>query len=378
MSNKRDYYEVLGVGRDASKSEVKKAYRQKAIKFHPDKNPDDPTAAEKFREATEAYETLKDPQQKAQYDQFGHVDPNQGFGGGYGGGGIDLNDALESFLRNFGMGGGGGGGGGFGDMFGGGGGGRQHGRNLQLQINATLEEAAKGSKKTVKINKQVACGDCQGTGAKAGSRPVTCSHCRGQGRVRQVRQSLLGQMVTEGICPHCHGQGSVVQDPCHSCNGTGTVRGEEQLEIKIPAGVSSGNYMELKGKGDAGEHGSPPGNLRVVFEVEEHELFARHGDDLLIDVPLSTVDLMLGTKVEVPTLDGKVALKIPAGTQSHKIFRMRKKGISHVNRPGTGDQLVRVLAWTPADLDKPLKQKLEAVQQELADKVPAPGRHVYD
>jgi len=199
MSNKRDYYEVLGVGKEASTAEVKKAYRQRAIKFHPDKNPDDPTAAEKFREATEAYEVLKDPQRKAQYDQFGHMDPNQGFGGGFGGGGVhvDLNDALESFLRNFGMGGGGG----FGDMFGGGGGGggggRQRGRNLQLRINVPLDEAAKGVKKTVKINKQVACDDCQGSGAQLGSQPKTCSHCRGQGRVRQVRQSLLGQMVTE-------------------------------------------------------------------------------------------------------------------------------------------------------------------------------------
>ncbi len=379
MSNQRDYYEVLGVGRDASSAEVKKAYRAKAIKFHPDKNPDDPSAAEKFREATEAYEVLKDPQRKAQYDQFGHADPSQGFGGfGGGAGGIDLNDALESFLRNFGMGGG------MGDMFGGsggsggGGGGPQRGRNLQLRITVSLAEAAKGARKTVKINKQVACGECHGSGARPGSQPVTCPQCRGQGRVRQVRQSLLGQMVTEGICPQCQGKGSTVQDPCHSCNGTGTVRGEEQLEIKVPAGVSSGNYMELQGKGDAGANGAPAGHLRVVFEVEDDGLFTRHGDDLLIDVPLSPIDLMLGTKVEVPTLEGKVALKIPAGTQSHKVFRMRRKGMPHVNRPGSGDQLVRVLAWTPDKLEKPLKQKLEAVREDLARKVPAPGRHLYD
>ncbi len=211
-----------------------------------------------------------------------------------------------------------------------------------------------------------------------GSQPVTCSHCRGQGRVRQVRQSLLGQMVTEGVCPHCRGKGSMVQDPCHSCNGTGTVRGEEQLEIKVPAGVSSGNYMELEGKGDAGEHGSRPGHLRVVFEVSESDLFERHGDDLLIDVPVSPVDLMLGTKVEVPTLEGKVALKIPAGTQSHKVFRMRGKEIPHVNRPGTGDQLVRVLSWTPEKLDKNTKKQLETVREALAAKVPQPGRHLFD
>jgi len=374
MSNKRDYYEILGIGREAAAGEIKKAYRSRAIKFHPDKNPDDPSAAEKFREATEAYEVLKDPQRKATYDQHGHIDPNQGFGGFGGaaaGDGIDLNDALNSFLRNFGMGG-------MGDGFGGGGPREQRGRSLQLQISVTLAEAAKGARKTVKINKQVACDDCHGTGAKQGSRPVTCSQCRGQGRVRQVRQSLLGQMVTEAVCPQCQGKGSLIQDPCHGCNGTGTVRGEEQLEVKIPAGVSSGNYMDLEGKGDAGPQGSTAGHLRVIFEVKEDELFTRHGDDLIIDVPLSPVDLMLGTKVEVPTLDGKVALKIPAGTQSHKVFRMRKKGLPHVNRPGQGDQLVRVLAWTPAKLDKGLKQKLEAVRHELAGKIPAPGRHLYD
>jgi molecular chaperone DnaJ len=196
--------------------------------------------------------------------------------------------------------------------------------------------------------------------------------------VRQVRQSLLGQMVTEGVCPRCQGQGSIVQDPCGSCRGSGTVRGEEKIEIRVPPGVSTGNYMELEGKGDAGAMGAPAGNLRVVFEVEDHELFERHGDDLLIDVPLSPIDLALGTKVEVPTLDGKVALKVPAGTQSHKVFRMRGKGIPHVNRPGGGDQLVRVVAWTPDKLDKDLKRRLEDLREELARKVPPPGRHLFD
>ncbi len=370
---KRDYYEVLGVGREADATEIKKAYRAQAIKYHPDKNPDDPAAAEKFREAAEAYEVLKDPQKRAQYDQFGHVGDNTGgFGGGYGQGGfnVDLNEALESFLRNFGMGGGG-----FGDLFGGGGGGgRGRGRNLQLELAVSLEEAARGVRKTVKVTKQVPCPDCGGSGANAGSKPVTCQHCRGHGRVRQVRQSLLGQMVTEGACPHCQGRGQLVQDPCRSCRGTGTVRGEESLEINVPAGVSTGNYMELQGKGDAGEHGGGAGNLRVVFNVRESDLFERHGDDLLLDVPVSPVDLMLGTKVEVPTLDGKVALKIPAGTQSHKIFRLRKKGLPHVNRPGQGDQLVRVIAWTPENLDRDLVKRLEAVQADLARRVPPPGR----
>ena len=376
MSGKRDYYDVLEVDKGASTGEIKRAYRKLAIKHHPDKNPDDPSAAEKFREATEAYEVLKDSQKKAQYDQFGHAEEAGGFpGSGYGAGGfnVDLNDALESFLRNFGMGGG------FGDVFGGESrGGRSRGRDLQITLKVTLLEAAMGAKKKLKVNKQVACGACNGSGATPGSKPVTCGQCRGQGRVRQVRQSLLGQMMTEAVCPQCHGQGSTVQDPCDNCRGSGTVRGEETLDLKVPAGVSTGNYMELQGQGDAGAMGAPAGNLRVVFEVSESDLFERHGDDLLIDVPLSPVDLMLGTKVEVPTMEGKVALKIPAGTQSHKVFRMRGKGIPHVNRPGTGDQLVRVLAWTPDKLDKGLKTKLEAVRQELAGKVPAPGRHLFD
>ncbi len=371
---KRDYYEVLGVARSADATEIKKAYRAQAIKYHPDKNPDDPGAAEKFREAAEAYEVLKDPEKRARYDRYGHA-PEGGLGGGFGGGGfnVDLNDALESFLRNFGMGGG------FGDVFGGGGaGGRGRGRNLQLELSITLEEAARGVRKTVKVTKQVPCADCGGSGAAAGSRPATCQHCRGHGRVRQVRQSLLGQMVTEGACPHCQGRGQVIQDPCRSCRGTGTVRGEESLEINVPAGVSTGNYMELQGKGDAGEHGGAAGNLRVVFNVRDSELFERHGDDLLIDVPVSPIDLMLGTKIEVPTLDGKVALKIPAGTQSHKIFRLRKKGMPHVNRPGTGDQLVRVLAWTPENLDREAVKRLEALRDDLARRVPPPGRRHGD
>ena len=380
MSGKRDYYDILGVERNAVESDIKRAYRKLAIKHHPDKNPDDATAAEKFREATEAYEVLKDPQKRAQYDQFGHASEQGGFGGGFGGGGfnVDLNDALESFLRNFGMGGGMGG---FGDVFGGGGengGGRQRGRSLQLKVKVTLLEAAAGGKKKIKLNKQVACAKCGGSGSAPGSKPVPCSQCNGYGRVRQVRQSLLGKMMTEAACPQCHGRGSVIENPCGDCRGTGTVRGEETLEIKIPAGVSSGNYMELQGKGDAGSSGAPAGHLRVIFEVEEDPLFQRHGDDLLIDVPLSPVDLMLGTKVEVPTLEGKVALKVPPGTQSHKIFRMRNKGIPHVNRPGTGDQLVRVLAWTPENLDGELKKKLEDIRDDVAALVPPPGRHLFD
>jgi molecular chaperone DnaJ len=376
MSQKRDYYEVLGIDRDASEAEIKKAYRKLAVRYHPDRNKEDPDAAEKFREATEAYEVLKDKDSRQQYDRFGHAGPEAAFGGfggrGFGGAyGLDLNDALEAFMRNFG---------GLGDMFGGG---STHstvnrGRNLQIGLKLTLREAAQGATKKIKVKKQVTCTTCGGSGAEPGSRSTTCSQCRGAGRVRQVRQSLLGQMVTETTCPQCHGRGSVVENPCSDCRGTGTVRGEETLEINVPAGVTTGNYMDLTGKGDAGPQGGPPGNLRVLMEVLEDEVFERHGDDLLIDVPVSPVDLALGVKVKVPTLDGQVALKIPAGTQSHKIFRMRGKGIAHINRPGRGDQLVRVIAWTPTDLSREQREQLEKLRDGLGASVPAPGRQLYD
>jgi len=365
------------VARDATASDVKKAYRKLAIKHHPDRNPDDPKAGEKFREATEAYEILKDPQQRAKYDQFGHAafDQTAGFGGAGGfAGGFDINDALESFLRNFG---------GFGDIFGGagaGGAGRDlnRGRDLQIKVELTLDEAAEGVTRKIKLSKQVACAECEGSGAAPGSRPRTCDECNGIGRVRQVRRSLLGQMVTEGICPRCQGSGSLIGDPCGSCHSTGTVRGAQEVEVRIPAGVSTGNYMDLAGHGDEGERGGATGNLRVMMEVAEHEVFERHGDDLLIDLPVSPADLMLGVKAEVPTLDGRVALKIPAGTQSHKIFRLRGKGMPRLNRHGVGDQLVRIIAWTPEGLSGDEKKRLEDLRDVLAARTPAPSRRLFD
>jgi molecular chaperone DnaJ len=374
MTQKRDYYEILDIDRGAEASDIKKAYRKLAVKHHPDRNPDDPKAAERFREATEAYEVLKDPQQKAKYDQYGHAafDQSAGFGAaGFGGAGFDINDALESFLNNFG---------GFGDVFGGGGGGRgpsNQGHDLQARVKLTLREAAAGAKKKIKLRKQVACKSCNGSGAAKGSQPQTCSQCGGMGRVRQVRRTLLGQMMTEAACPACQGRGTRITDPCGSCHGTGTLRGEETVEVNIPAGVSSGNYMELSGHGDAGSQGGPAGNLRVVIEVDEDDIFERHGDDILIDLPVSPVELMLGTAVEVPTLDGRVSLKIPAGTQSHKIFRLRGKGISHLNRGSSGDQLVRIIAWTPDKLAKDEKAALEKIRQALVDKTPKPGRSLF-
>jgi molecular chaperone DnaJ len=371
MSN-RDYYEVLGINKGATETEVKKAYRKLAVKHHPDRNPDDDSAAERFREATEAYEVLKDSTKRSQYDQYGHAAFDQqsgGFGGGgFGGGdGFDMNDAMEAFLRNFG----GFGGGGFG--------GQQstpdnRGRTLQAKVKLSLEDVANGITKKIKLNKQIACKSCSGSGAESGSSPVTCSQCNGMGKVRQVRRTMLGQMMTEGICPGCGGRGQKVEHPCSSCAGSGTVRGSETVEVKIPKGVSTGNFMDLQGRGDTGMQGGPAGDLRIMMEVKEHEIFERHGDDIVVDLPVSPVDLALGAKINVPTLEGKVALKIPAGTQTHKLFRLRGKGLPILNRRGSGDQMVRIISWTPQKMSKDQQEILEQLRDELASKTPAPGR----
>ncbi len=377
---KRDYYEVLGVNKDASTDEIKKAYRQLAVRFHPDKNPDDHQAEERFKEATEAYEILRDEEKRRVYDQYGHagLSGQGGFGGGgFGPGGameFDLSDALRAFMRDFG-------GFGFDDMFGGGAGqrpGRRRGRDLQVKVALTLEEIAEGASKTIKLRKQVSCKACHGSGAKAGSAPQGCGECGGQGRIRRVQRTLLGQFVNVVTCPACHGEGQVISSPCGDCSGTGTVRGEETVKVKIPAGVSGGNYITLKGQGDAAERGGAAGDVFVVVEEKESELFERHGDDLLITVPVSPSDLALGAKVEVPTVGGRVSMKIPAGTHSHKIFRIPNRGIPHLHGPGRGDQLVRVVAWTPVKLGQDEKELLEELRELQKDRVPAPGRQVYD
>ncbi len=377
---KQDYYEVLGVDRGASDDEIKRAYRRLAVKYHPDKNPDDPKAEEKFKEVTEAYEVLRDREKRRLYDQYGHagLSGQGGFGGGgfQGGHEFDLSDALRAFMRDFG-------GFGFEDVFSGGGGrsrgqrGRRRGRDLQIKVKLSLEEIAEGVTKTIKLRKQIACSACGGSGARAGSRPRTCTECGGQGRIRRVQRTLLGQFVNVVTCPACHGEGKVIADPCPDCRGTGVVRGEETVKVKIPAGVSSGNYITLKSQGDAGEHGGPAGDVFVVVEEKENDLFERHGDDLLITLPVLPSDLALGAKVEVPTVSGRVSMKIPAGTHSHKIFRIPNRGIPHLHGPGRGDQLVRVVAWTPQKLSREEREHFERLRELEAGTVPPPGRRIY-
>jgi molecular chaperone DnaJ len=377
---KRDYYEVLGVDRSAGADEIKKAYRKLAIKHHPDKNPGDTTAEEKFKEATEAYEVLRDEEKRRVYDQYGHAGlSGQGGFGGFGGGAaggveFDLSDALRAFMRDFG-------GFGFGDMFGEGAAGpsaRRRGRDLQVKVSLTLEEIARGVTKTIRLKKNVPCPDCDGTGAAPGSRPQACTDCGGRGRIQRVQRTLLGRFVNVVTCPTCHGEGQTIAEACATCRAHGTVQGQETLKVKIPAGVSGGNYITLKGQGDAAERGGPAGDVFVVVEEKESELFERHGDDLLITVPVGISDLALGAKVEVPTVDGRVSMKIPAGTHSHKIFRIPGRGVPHLHGPGRGDQLVRVVCWTPEKPGGEEKQHLERLGELQRDRLPRPGRRIYE
>ena len=374
---KRDYYDVLGVGRNVSADEVKKAYRQQALKNHPDRNPGDKGAEERFKEATEAYEVLRDAEKRGVYDQYGHSGLGGAAGGGQGPfgagfGGIDLSDALRAFMRDFG------GFGGMDDLFGGGQRGRgpstRKGRDLQLKVDLTISEIAAGAEKQIRVNKLIGCKTCGGSGAREGTQPSTCDVCQGVGQVKHVQRTLLGQFVNVSECHRCNGSGVIVTDPCSGCNGTGQVRGSETTSVKIPAGVSSGNYIKIDGGGDVGERSGPKGDLYVIIEEKEDELFERHGNDVLIDLPLTYTQLTLGTKLEIPTLGGKVLFKVPAGTPSHKIFRMKGKGIPRLNSYGKGDQLVRVLAWVPKKVNKQEAQLLKELDKSLFDRLPKTGQ----
>ena len=360
--SKRDYYEVLGVSKDASQDEIKKAYRKRAMKFHPDRNSDDPEAEKKFKEASEAYEVLRDEQKRRQYDQFGHRGMNGGFGGGGAGfENVGFEDIFSRFGEIFGSD--------FADMFGGGAGrsrGRrsagQPGSDMKLRISLELEEIAFGTEKKLKVKKQVKCDECNGTGAETDEDFQTCGTCKGQGEVRQVQRTMLGQMVNVQRCPECNGDGRIITSKCKKCHGEGRYKGEETVRVRVPSGVSEGNYITLRGQGNAGKRGGGAGALVVLIEEKEHEHFERDGNDIYYDLVLSVPDAILGTEVEVPTLKGKAKVKIDEGTQPGKLLRMKGKGIEGLNNAGIGDEYIRVNVFMPKDLSDEEREHIEALR----------------
>ena len=359
MSNKRDFYEILGVSKSASAEEIKKAYRKVAMQFHPDRNPGDKSAEDKFKEAAEAYEILNDADKKAQYDRYGHNAFSQGRGGGnHGGGGMNMDDIFSQFGDIFGDDS-------FSGFFGnrGGRGGRtaggNRGSNLRVKLKMNFEEMAKGANKTIKIKKYVKCAPCQGSGAKDKNSVQTCGTCNGSGQVRRVQNTFLGQMQTVTTCPTCNGDGTSITVKCASCKGEGRVYGEETVSIDIPAGVQEGMQLSISGKGNIGERGGSFGDLIVVIEEEAHPQLQRDGLNVAFDLYISFPDAVFGTQVEVPTIDGRAKIKIPAGTQSGKIFRLKGKGFPQVNSYEKGDQLIHVNVWTPQSVSSDEKAMLE-------------------
>lgn len=357
--SKRDYYEVLEVPKSASAEEIKKAYRKKAIQFHPDKNPGDKEAEEKFKEAAEAYEVLSNTEKKQRYDQFGHA----GMGGasGFSGQNMNMDDIFSMFGDIFG-----GHFGGFGGFGGGGSRGRaQHvnrGQNLRVKVKLNLAEIANGAEKKIKVSKYVACTTCHGSGAKDGSY-TTCSTCNGSGHVTRISNTFLGQMQTSSPCPTCGGEGRIITNKCTSCYGEGIVKGEEVISLNIPAGVAEGMQLSVNGKGNAARRGGINGDLIVLIQEEEHPELIRDENDLIYNLYLSMPEMALGTTSEIPTVDSKVKVKIDAGTQPEKILRLRGKGLPDVNGYSRGDLLVRVHTWVPSKLNSEEKKLLEKLSQ---------------
>ncbi len=365
---KRDYYEVLGVSRDADEATIKKSYRKLALKYHPDRNPDDTSAEDKFKEAAEAYEVLSDGQKRARYDRYGHagVDANGGFGGG-----MTMEDIFANFGDIFGDSG-------FGSFFGGAGATRQRtrgqrGTNLRIKVSLTLEDIANGVTKKIKVKKQVSCDLCGGSGAKDSNSVQRCATCGGSGYVRQIRSTFLGQMQTTTTCPTCNGSGETVTANCPKCKGDGVMMDEETIDIEIPAGVEEGMQLSLRGKGNAGLRGGPAGDLLINIEEKKHEFLQRDGQNLIFELYLNFADAALGTSVEVPTIEGTVKIKIPSGTQSGKIFRLRGKGLPSVQAYGRGDQLIHVNVWTPRKLSAEEKSILEKLRNS-GNFNPDPGK----
>ena len=363
--SKRDYYEVLGVTKSASTDEIKKAYRKVAMQFHPDRNPGDKAAEEKFKEAASAYEVLSDGDKKAKYDRFGHsaFSPGAGGGGGFSGGGMDMNDIFSQFGDVFGE-----------DMFGGffgGGGSRsrssrsrgQRGSNLRIKLKMNFEEIANGANKQVKVKKHVLCTTCGGNGAKDKNSVQTCGTCNGSGQVKRVTNTFLGQMQTVNTCPTCNGEGYTVTAKCAPCKGEGRVYGEETISIDIPGGVQDGMQLSMSGKGNAGERGGSAGDLIIMIEEEAHESLHRDGLNVSFDLYITIPDAVFGTSIEVPTIDARAKIKIPPGTQSGKVFRLKGKGFPEVQGYAKGDQLINVHVWTPQHVSAEEKAILEKMQQ---------------
>ena len=367
---KRDYYDVLGVKRDAAEADIKQAYRRLAMKHHPDRNTEDKDAESRFKEAKEAYEVLSDAKKRATYDRFGHagVDAHAGGGGGPGGPGFDPNDVFGDIFGDV-----------FGDIFSAGrrnqGARTYRGADLRYGLSLSLEQAVFGDSITLKVPTLVACEVCHGSGAKKGSQAQTCTTCAGRGQVRMQQ----GFFTVQQPCPRCHGRGKVITDPCANCDGQGRVEEEKTLSVKIPAGVDSGDRIRLGGEGEAGPNGGPAGDLYVEISVKPHDIFERDGADLACEVPVSFATVALGGEVEVPTLDGRVSLKIPAETQTGKVFRLRGKGVKPVRGGAQGDLLCRIEVETPAHLSKEQRELLKKLEQSLetdGDKH-CPRRHTW-
>jgi molecular chaperone DnaJ len=364
--SKRDYYEVLNVDKNASDADLKKAYRKLAMKFHPDRNKNDKNAERKFKEASEAYDVLRDPQKRQRYDQFGHAGMN---GGGFGGasdfGNADFEDIFSRFSDIFG-----------GDIFGGDpfGGSRGQGRrrrgtgqpgsDMKLRVVLNLEEIADGVEKTLKVKKHVKCDSCNGTGAETEADFETCGTCNGVGEVRQVSRTMFGQFVNVQVCPTCSGEGRIIRNKCSKCSGEGRYKSDDKIKINIPSGVANGNYITLRRQGNAGIRGGEPGDLIVLIEENEHKHFEREGNDIYYDLNLSIPDAILGTEVEVPTLKGKAKVKVESGTQPGKLLRMKERGIKGLNNSGTGDQFIKVNIYVPKDLTPEARKNVEALRSE--------------
>ncbi|GIP35854.1 molecular chaperone DnaJ [Paenibacillus sp. J2TS4] len=364
--SKRDYYEVLDVDRNATPEEIKKSFRKMARQYHPDVNKE-PDAEEKFKEVKEAYDVLSDSQKRATYDQFGHIDPNQGMGGAGGFGNMDFGGFGDIF-----------------DMFFGGGGGRrnpnapQRGSDLQYSMTVEFKEAIFGKETDIEIPRTETCDTCHGSGAKPGTRPETCSGCKGTGQQEVIQNTAFGRIVNRRICSQCNGQGQIIRDKCGDCQGTGKVKKRRKIHVKIPAGVDEGAQLRVSGEGEPGTRGGPPGDLYIVIRVKPHEFFEREGDDIYCEVPLTFTQAALGDEIEIPTLTEKVKLKIPAGTQTDTYFRLKGKGVPKLRGYGQGDQHVKVVVVTPTHLNEEQKELLRQFSKFNGEKTHEQHQSIFE